>query len=186
MLALASPSDFFLQRKQETYVMAETTPLRPEYGSLPELAQRIKAAHAAVLDASKNVVLKAIAAGTALREAKAKMVHGEWLPWLKDNCDLSGRTAHRYMQLAAGQHKLQSKFATMANLTLTQALKFLEPDAEKEDQGPSAKYDKAATTLIKKLQDLLPEEVEEAAHRTIQELEKAVAAVKPTAVKAAA
>ena len=159
---------------------------KPEYGSLDELATRIKAAHAGVLEASKNVVQKAIQAGTALRDAKGKLAHGEWLPWLKQNCNLSGRTAHRYMQLAAGRDKLQSKFATMANLTLTQSLKLLETDPETDDPGPSAKYDKAATTLIRKLHDLLPDEAEEAAQRTIAELQRAVMEIKsPTAKEAA-
>jgi hypothetical protein len=157
--------------------MSEPQQLKP-IGSddLTALAGRIKAAHTAVLEASKGVVQKAIAAGSALREAKGKLRHGEWLPWLQDHCNLSGRTAHRYMQLAGGQHKLQSKFATMANLTLAQALKLLEPDHEREDAGPSARYDKVAATLIKKLADLLPDDREEAAQRTISELQAAVAA----------
>jgi len=34
------------------------TPLKPEYGSLEDLANRIKAAHTAVQDASKNALGK--------------------------------------------------------------------------------------------------------------------------------
>jgi Protein of unknown function (DUF3102) len=54
--------------------------------SLPDLASRIEAAHAAVIDATNNAVQRAIAAGTLLHEAKNKMEHGQWLPWLKTNC----------------------------------------------------------------------------------------------------
>jgi hypothetical protein len=42
----------------------------------------------------------ALAAGEKLNQAKAQMVHGEWLPWLKKNFDLSQVTASKYMRLA--------------------------------------------------------------------------------------
>jgi hypothetical protein len=38
--------------------------------------------------------------GKALREAKAQVGHGGWLPWLARNCpDLSARRAQKYMQI---------------------------------------------------------------------------------------
>jgi hypothetical protein len=165
------------------------TPLKPEYGSLEDLANRIKAAHTAVQDASKNVLGKAIAAGIALREAKAKLGHGQWLPWLKDNCDVSERHANNYMKLAANKpkldEKLRTKSATIADLTLTQALRLIEDKSDRNDgSGDLGKYDKAQAALIKKLKKLSPEEVEAAAQQTIQELEKVVAAVKPPLAKA--
>src|SRR5260221_10653202 len=103
--------------------MVDTTiPMKPEFGSLPDLAQRIKAAHAAVLEHARNVVQKAISAGLLLKEAKGNVPHGEWLSWLDEHCDLSERTAHRYMQLAANKSKiddaLKGKSATMATLSL--------------------------------------------------------------------
>jgi hypothetical protein len=48
-------------------------PTRPETGSLDDLTSRIKTAHTAVLEAARNVVVKAIAAGQLLKEAKAKV-----------------------------------------------------------------------------------------------------------------
>jgi Protein of unknown function (DUF3102) len=42
----------------------------------------------------------AIGAGGLLIEAKKKIGHGEWLPWLENNCELARRTAQAYMQLA--------------------------------------------------------------------------------------
>ena len=58
--------------------MAEPTPLPNAAPALAELATRIKNGHAGVLEASKNVVLKAIAVGTDLIAAKksADMQHG--------------------------------------------------------------------------------------------------------------
>jgi Protein of unknown function (DUF3102) len=170
--------------------MVDTTPMRPETGSLDDLASRIKTYHAAVLEHARNVVDKAISAGLLLKEAKSKVPYGEWLSWLKEHCELSERTAHRYMQLANNKRKiedaLRGKSATMATLSLNKAIKLIEahPDTEGGD-GAASKYAKTQEALIKRLQDLLPEDAEEAAQRTIQELQKVVAEIKPTAVKAA-
>jgi hypothetical protein len=73
--------------------MAEPTQLNPN--SLTDLAARIKTGHAEVLEASKNVVVRAIAVGTDLIAAKKSpdMKHGMWLPWLRDNCNVTERHA---------------------------------------------------------------------------------------------
>jgi hypothetical protein len=163
------------------------TPMRPETGSLDDLAIRIKAYHAQVIDAARNVVAKAISAGLLLKEAKGKVPYGEWLSWLKNHCELSERTAHRYMQLAANKSKiedaLKGKSATMATLSLNKALKAIETNPDNDDgDGAASKYVKTQEALIKRLQDLLPEDVEEAANRTITELQTAVAELKKPAV----
>jgi hypothetical protein len=154
-------------------------PSRPETGSLDDLASRIKAYHAQVIDAARNVVGKAISAGQLLKEAKGKVPHGEWLSWLEKHCDLSERTAHRYMQLAANKSKieeaLKGKSATMATLSLNKALQVIETKPDKAG-GAWTKYAKTQEALIKSLGELLPDEVEEAAKQTIGELQKFVPA----------
>jgi Protein of unknown function (DUF3102) len=155
--------------------MPENNLVKPEFGSLVELATKIKGHHQAVRDAAKNVVARAIAAGHSLNEAKSKLPHGEWLPWLKDHCELSERTAHNYMLLANNRHKIEgSKSAIDANLRLNQALRQIEDGGGRAETGPASRYDKAQATLIKKLGELLPDEVEAAAKRTIAELEAAI------------
>jgi hypothetical protein len=67
---------------------------------LPTLAAEIRKAHADVQDAAKTAAQRAIDAGHALTEAKALLRHGEWLPWLRENCALAERTAQLYMQIA--------------------------------------------------------------------------------------
>src|SRR5215831_15201763 len=62
--------------------------------SLTDLAARIVAAHQAVSTALKDSVQHAITAGELLIEAKDKVGgHGNWLPWLRDHCTISERTA---------------------------------------------------------------------------------------------
>jgi Protein of unknown function (DUF3102) len=167
--------------------MDNPTPTRPEIGSLDDLASRIKTYHAAVLEHARNVVAKAISAGLLLKEAKGKVPYGEWLSWLKEHCELSERTAHRYMQLAANKRliedALRGKSATMATLSLNKAIRLIETHPDNDDgDGAASKYVKTQEALIKRLQDLLPEDVEEAAQRTIQELEATVAKIRPSAV----
>lgn len=67
---------------------------------LPVLAEEIKRAHAGVFDAAKTAAERALDAGRALLEAKALVKHGEWLPWLKEHCDIAERTARLYMHIA--------------------------------------------------------------------------------------
>src|SRR5262249_60900586 len=81
--------------------MADTVQLKPNADALTDLATRIKSLHAQVLDAGKNVVRKAIEAGVALIEAKRQVGHGNWLRCLKENCELSERTAEVYMSVLA-------------------------------------------------------------------------------------
>ena len=84
--------------------------------SLPELAARIRAEHKATSAALKSSVAHGIAAGELLTEAKAKVPHGQWLPWLKENCAMSERTAQLYMRLA--REKAAFKSATVADLDM--------------------------------------------------------------------
>jgi hypothetical protein len=65
---------------------------------LPELAARIKAEHEACTAALKRGIEHAVAAGKLLIEAKAQLPHGQWLPWLREHCQIPERSARRYMQ----------------------------------------------------------------------------------------
>ena len=160
--------------------MADTVQQMKSNGDpLADLATRIKSLHAQVLDAGKNVVRKAIEAGVALIEAKRQVGHGNWLKWLKENCELSERTAEVYMECARNRQKLEAIIAAAANMTLAQALQAIKPKPDKNDDGPMGKYNKARVALIKKLTELPPEDVEDAAQRTITELQEAVTAMKP-------
>jgi hypothetical protein len=74
------------------------------HSRLSILAAEICSAHSEAISAQRRSLEKAIEAGERLIEAKAMLSHGEWLPWLKQNCpDVSDRTAQRYMHLA--KHK---------------------------------------------------------------------------------
>ena len=63
-------------------------------------------------DALKHEVADIIAVGELLVEAKGKIKHGEWLPWLKKEFSMSERTARNYMKAA----EFAAKSATVADL----------------------------------------------------------------------
>jgi Protein of unknown function (DUF3102) len=68
--------------------------------TLDPLAVKIRAEHAAASAAARDAIGHAINAGRLLLEAKGKLKHGEWLPWLEKHCELSERQAQRYMRVA--------------------------------------------------------------------------------------
>ena len=86
---------------------------------LPHLAAEIRRAHRGVHDAAVTTAERCIEAGHALIEAKALVKHGEWLPFLKEHCDLPERTAQLYMKIA--RTGLES--ATVADIGLRAAAK---------------------------------------------------------------
>ena len=88
---------------------------------LPDLAARIKAEHGAVVDALNSAVVHAMAAGDLLAEAKGRVKHGEWLPWLAGHCAISERTAQLYMKLAEDRERLETLIRNGADLSINQA-----------------------------------------------------------------
>jgi Protein of unknown function (DUF3102) len=73
----------------------------PNGVSLTELAARIRSEFEAAEQGHRDALGHAIRAGELLTQAKARMKHGEWLPWLEENFPGDRRTATRYMALAA-------------------------------------------------------------------------------------
>lgn len=78
----------------------------------------------------KMSVEKAIRIGQLLSEQKTDMQHGEFLPWLESNFEMSERMAYRYMSL----FKHNDKVAKMANLQEAyQQIEYIEKK-EREDK----------------------------------------------------
>lgn len=78
--------------------------------------------------------------GRRLMEAKEMVSHGEWLPFLEQQTEFSQPTASRFMRLykeyGADQNSLfgaESKYATLNNLSISNALRLLAlPEEERE------------------------------------------------------
>ena len=101
--------------------------LTEQTGSLSSLAEQINHEHQQAEDSAKKAISHALAAGRLLVEAKSQVKHGEWLPWLKANCDVSDRQAQRYMKLADNWQAIESKNDTGSDLTVTSDWRLLGP-----------------------------------------------------------
>jgi hypothetical protein len=99
--------------------------------SLTDLAARINAAHEAAAAALKSSVVHAMQAGELLLEAKDHVGHGGWLPWLKANFPFSDRTARLYMQVARRRADVETKMATVADLTVREAVETIAANKPK-------------------------------------------------------
>jgi hypothetical protein len=93
--------------------------------SLVTLADDINREHQAAETAARSAIAHALQAGLLLIEAKRRLPHGEFLPWLKENCVVSERQAQNYMRAARNWQALEAKSAPGADLTLKGALRLL-------------------------------------------------------------
>ncbi len=126
--------------------------------SLVDLAHRINAEHTEIGRALKAGIEHAIVAGELLIEAKRQLKHGQWLPWLREHCQISERTASLYMRLARHKVELEAKSATVADLTVNDAIALLAPPTE---QDPSMAKGEAIANRIREANHAVMEAVAE-------------------------
>ena len=81
--------------------------------SVISTAEEANAAHRRIV----ATVQDAIAIGEFLTRQKAKLKHGEWLPWVKENLEFSRQTADNYRRFYENRDKLPS----LSNLSLWNA-----------------------------------------------------------------
>ncbi len=79
-----------------TSLVVATTPMV----AMNTLSEAINAAHDAVKGAGKTMLLKAKEAGELLLQAKSECAHGQFKPWIEENCAFSYDTANDYMKVA--------------------------------------------------------------------------------------
>jgi hypothetical protein len=102
-----------------------------ESNSLADLAARIRAEHEASALSLRLGAEHAFHAGELLVEAKALVGHGQWLPWLRDHCGISERTAQLYMRCAKNRAEIEAANAQpIADLTLNEAAALLMLSAD--------------------------------------------------------
>jgi len=100
-------------------------------GDLDQLADIANQEHGLALQAYGSTVEHAFRAGQALAEAKKRVIHGEWLPWLEVNFDGSARTAQGYMLVATNPQRV----ADLEEPSLRKALKAIGSDGSEPSNG---------------------------------------------------
>ena len=117
--------------------------------SLEDLAERINTSYYGTVLKVRRLAIDVAQIGAYLSAVKVKCGHGNWLPWLAENCpDITRWTARRYMDL---YRQAASNGALMHHLTPTEAYRKLlkasrpEPDLTPVeppnlDQLPQNKY----------------------------------------------
>lgn len=123
-------------------------------GPLAELATRIRAEHAAVVQAANDVAHHAIAAGRALIEAQGSVPKGQWADWVSRHCEISYRSARLYMQLTRAYDASGSSVASgnnvsdLAGLSLRGLMRQLTPQTHLTT-SPSTKSTATKQTAAK-------------------------------------
>jgi hypothetical protein len=104
--------------------------------SLRDLADAIREAHAAVVNALSGAVEHAIRCGNVLTEAKKQTGHGRWGEFLRA-CDLGERQAQRYMRLALLAEQTRLAKSDLAGMTIEGAIKRLAPPKAPKSAAPA-------------------------------------------------
>jgi ParB-like chromosome segregation protein Spo0J len=112
--------------------------LVPQDAGLSDLADRINVAGEQAAAALHSGLLHAREAGRLLLEARAKLPHGRWLPWLAANVRFSERTAQCYMRVAKRWDELEGKAQRVADLSYRDALALLAAPQEAPGGGDEA------------------------------------------------
>jgi len=119
---------------------------------LKSLAGTINDTHAAAGASFRAGVQHAMEAGRLLIEAKEQVGHGEWLPWLRANCEFSERTAQAYMRVAKRAGELEASPQRVADLPLREALALL---AAPQPQEPTVEGGETIEAIEAKIEAFL-------------------------------
>lgn len=110
---------------------------KPDLGRLiaqtmaqPAEGRTIEAITGDILEAKRTGGEAILTIGRCLIEAKDMLRHGEWLPWLNEQVELSERTAQKFMKLA----REWSNPNTLADLGASKALMILALPTEEREQ----------------------------------------------------
>ena len=123
--------------KPPSSLTSSSAPLPPSSLSEADLAKRINETIESMALAFKSSVRRALEVGELLKEAKDRVKHGSFEAWLSTHCNLSFRTARRYMYFADhraeieaalnnGSITLDGKSVSVTDLSLSAAKRLIE------------------------------------------------------------
>lgn len=110
---------------------------------LSTLATEINSHHSHALNHATSAIENARQAGELLTQAKSMLPHGQWLPWLEANCEVSARQAQRYMQVSCNWTTI-TKNDTVSYLTFRGLSELLADDSDEQSittTSPEVEYE---------------------------------------------
>jgi hypothetical protein len=116
--------------------------------SLADLAKQINQEHQGCEQALRASVAHALKAGKLLLDAKARVPHGTWLPWLKANVAFPDRTAQAYMRVAKHWPTIEAKTQRAADLSFREALGLLRKVEEPPHPTPYSDMMEAFASML--------------------------------------
>lgn len=99
---------------------------------LSALAEEIVLEHTAAMAAASKALAHARRAGELLLEAKARVPHGSWGPWIEEHFPASARTARLYMSIAERWEELPASGENGNALPIRAAARLLSRPRETE------------------------------------------------------
>lgn len=122
---------------EELAMEAESGTLGSIYGTEQEIGRGIETITEEILSYKRTAGESILEIGRRLKEAKALLSHGEWLPWLSEKVEFSERSAQNFMRLADAYQNPQ----TLADLGASKALVLLALSPVERDEFLSEKHD---------------------------------------------
>ena len=114
---------------------------------LEDIEEGAKAAIEAMKKSLTNSYEHMIRVGHFLNAMKAKLPHGAWGPWLKENFEDSQQWAHRLMVCAADRANLKSTLNLTTVTTIEQHYSMLMNTPEKQAKKQEREAKKSGTVL---------------------------------------
>src|SRR5262245_39772562 len=104
----------------------------PSEHELTQLAQRIRGAHADCEANLQKGLHHALECGHYLLEAKGKIPYWHWIPWVREQCEMSEQLAQRYMRVAKHWPQLgdSADASRVTHLSFRQVLELIARNAQ--------------------------------------------------------
>jgi hypothetical protein len=132
--------------------------MKLEQDSLMEIRQL----HQEICSLAMTALDKAIRIGELLLQEKAKLKHGEWLPWIKENLPFSHNTVNRYKRCYQYRDRL-SNYSNLNNLSVDGFLRLCSTPRSKIKEEVTKEISKANDKIqvIEREKEVLEAELEE-------------------------
>jgi hypothetical protein len=121
----------------------------------------LNAIHKEIVAAETTAKQKAADAGDVLTGLKAELAHGEFKPWIEQNCEFSYRTASAYMRVAKLKDADRCTFDRCASIAeVLDVMRQPRPAANSDEEPEAITTARRRAEIVKKIDGMSHEELE--------------------------